>query len=246
MSEDGLKRIFDPYSTTKAKGNGLGLATTYSIVKNHNGSITGRFQGPIRLDLHDLTFRAAASGRYPPNRRAQLNEVVTGTAHLIVDDEESDPRAVEFTLERLGYKVGSGERAGRRELYRQKLESGRTFRCGHPRPDSAGRNGRKKRSRNSLVDRSDRERDRLSGYAMDHHEPLPGLRVRGVIAKPYEAAELRQDRSRMIRIEPRPDPAKSMQAVASAFASDSLAGSAATLVFAIREVVRQPTDSEDP
>ena len=35
-----MKRIFDPYFTTKAKGNGLGLATTYSIMKNHNGLIT--------------------------------------------------------------------------------------------------------------------------------------------------------------------------------------------------------------
>src|SRR5205085_2495146 len=40
IPEQYLKRIFDPYSTTKAKGNGLGLATSYSIVKNHNGLIT--------------------------------------------------------------------------------------------------------------------------------------------------------------------------------------------------------------
>ncbi len=40
IPEDYLKRIFDPYFTTKAKGNGLGLATTYSIIKNHNGLIT--------------------------------------------------------------------------------------------------------------------------------------------------------------------------------------------------------------
>jgi len=35
-----LVNIFDPYFTTKAKGSGLGLATSYSIIKKHNGLIT--------------------------------------------------------------------------------------------------------------------------------------------------------------------------------------------------------------
>ncbi|MEJ2745976.1 MAG: ATP-binding protein, partial [bacterium] len=35
-----LQKIFDPYFTTKQRGSGLGLATCYSIVKNHDGMIT--------------------------------------------------------------------------------------------------------------------------------------------------------------------------------------------------------------
>ena len=34
-----IARIFDPYFTTKKKGSGLGLATCYSIIKNHEGHI---------------------------------------------------------------------------------------------------------------------------------------------------------------------------------------------------------------
>jgi two-component system cell cycle sensor histidine kinase/response regulator CckA len=35
-----LKRVFDPYFTTKESGNGLGLASSYSIIKNHHGLMT--------------------------------------------------------------------------------------------------------------------------------------------------------------------------------------------------------------
>lgn len=39
IPEQRLARIFDPYYTTKQKGSGLGLATSYSIVRNHGGFI---------------------------------------------------------------------------------------------------------------------------------------------------------------------------------------------------------------
>ncbi|MGD9897945.1 MAG: PAS domain S-box protein [Calditrichaceae bacterium] len=35
-----LPKVFDPYFTTKKDGSGLGLATTFSIIKNHNGYVT--------------------------------------------------------------------------------------------------------------------------------------------------------------------------------------------------------------
>ena len=39
IPEQYLQKIFDPYFSTKDKGSGLGLATSYSIIKNHGGSI---------------------------------------------------------------------------------------------------------------------------------------------------------------------------------------------------------------
>lgn len=39
IPEEKLPRIFDPYFTTKEKGQGLGLAIAYSIVNNHGGYI---------------------------------------------------------------------------------------------------------------------------------------------------------------------------------------------------------------
>ncbi len=42
MPENVLKKIFDPYFTTKSGGIGLGLASVHSIVKRHGGHIEAR------------------------------------------------------------------------------------------------------------------------------------------------------------------------------------------------------------
>jgi signal transduction histidine kinase len=39
IPEAYLNNIFDPYFTTKEKGSGLGLATSYSIIRNHQGQL---------------------------------------------------------------------------------------------------------------------------------------------------------------------------------------------------------------
>jgi len=61
IPEKFLQQIFDPYFTTKPKGSGLGLATTYSVIKNHNGLVT------VESELHcGATFNV-----YLPTTRNQ-------------------------------------------------------------------------------------------------------------------------------------------------------------------------------
>ncbi len=130
IPEQNLKRIFDPYFTTKPKGNGLGLATAYSIVKHHKGLITVESE-VNKGSTFTLYLPAAAHVAVPEETGYAGVKELSGTGRvLIVDDEEAIRTLVEFTLTHLGYKVCSAATALEGvELYRQKLQAGERFDC---------------------------------------------------------------------------------------------------------------------
>ncbi len=192
IPEQNLKRIFDPYFTTKPKGNGLGLATAYSIVKHHKGLITVESE-VNKGSTFTLYLPAAAHVAVPEETGYAGVKELSGTGRvLIVDDEEAIRTLVEFTLTHLGYKVCSAATALEGvELYRQKLQAGERFDCvilDLTLPGGIGGRDALKLlleidpSVNAIVS---------SGYAMDatmsHYQDFG---FRGVITKPYEAAEL--------------------------------------------------------
>jgi len=39
MTENTLRRLFEPFHTTKPQGTGLGLATVHKILENHDAKI---------------------------------------------------------------------------------------------------------------------------------------------------------------------------------------------------------------
>ncbi|MEP6937143.1 MAG: CHASE3 domain-containing protein [Chthoniobacterales bacterium] len=192
ISEQYLKRIFDPYFTTKEKGNGLGLATTYSIIKNHNGLITVDSE-VYAGSTFTLYLPALRNELIPADTPGAAKEEIAGSGSvLVVDDEEAIRALVEFTLNRLGYEVTQAETALEGvNLYRQRLEAGERFDAVILDLTLPGGMGGKEALKclieidptvNAIVS---------SGYAMDSTmSRYQDFGFRGVIAKPYEASEL--------------------------------------------------------
>jgi PAS domain S-box-containing protein len=196
ISEACLKRIFDPYFTTKAKGSGLGLSTVYSIIKNHNGLII------VDSELHcgsTFTIFLPAS-RHPviavaPEPTIESDESPQGTGRiLIVDDEEAIRMLVDFTLSRLGYEVMAADNSlGGIEIYRKELEAGHRFDLVILDLTLPGGMGGKEALKKLLDIDPMVNAVVSSGYATDATmSRYEDFGFRGMIAKPYRASELAQ------------------------------------------------------
>lgn len=121
-----IGRVFDPYFTTKQKGSGLGLAASYSIVRNHDGHIAVESE-PSRGACFHLYFPAAGQPATPEAVPESAPTPATGRI-LFMDDEESIRRVIGELLRRFGHEVVlARDGAETVELYSRALETGRPF-----------------------------------------------------------------------------------------------------------------------
>lgn len=98
-----LPHIFEPFFTTKGNaGSGLGLASVYEILKQHQGGVTVESKPANGTAFHFFFPRAAVTDPVEPPR----DEPQSGSETvLVVDDERSVRRIVRKTLEQFGYAV---------------------------------------------------------------------------------------------------------------------------------------------
>ncbi len=127
ISDQNLSKIFDPYFTTKQKGSGLGLATSYSIIKNHGGMIEVKSE-PNRGTTF-VIYLPAAKG-------AEIEEATTTLAAvgtrkglvLLMDDEDMVRNVAKEMIAALGHEVEGAEDGKRAiELFTRARETGRPF-----------------------------------------------------------------------------------------------------------------------
>ncbi|MFW5882818.1 MAG: ATP-binding protein [Verrucomicrobiota bacterium] len=99
-----LGRIFDPYFTTKETGNGLGLATVFSIVRRHEGCIDVE-STPGKGATFTLFLPAIPGARR--TRKSVEARIAKGRGRvLVMDDEAMVQQIAGDMLTHLGYEVG--------------------------------------------------------------------------------------------------------------------------------------------
>jgi nitrogen-specific signal transduction histidine kinase len=98
-----INKIFDPYFTTKQRGSGLGLATSYSIIRRHEGRIQVKSKIGVGTDVEIFI---PASENHILNKNQKNVNIEGGDGRILVmDDEEMVRELSRHFLSHLGYEV---------------------------------------------------------------------------------------------------------------------------------------------
>ena len=126
IPENYITKIFDPYFTTKQKGSGLGLATTFSIIKKHDGMLNVESK-PGKGSTFFIYLPAVETRQ--PQKKEEGKDILPGKGRILVmDDEEIIKIVVGQMLNTLGYEyefAENGEQAV--EKYSNAMGSGEAF-----------------------------------------------------------------------------------------------------------------------
>jgi CheY-like chemotaxis protein len=103
---DLLERIFEPYFTTKEKGEGtgLGLSVVDGIVRSHGGAVKV-YSEPGKGSVFHV-YLPLIAGQAGTDKTAETERLPQGHERvLFVDDERMLAQVGKLTLEKLGYQV---------------------------------------------------------------------------------------------------------------------------------------------
>ncbi|MDY6973078.1 MAG: HDOD domain-containing protein [Thermodesulfobacteriota bacterium] len=190
IKEEDLPKIFDPYFTTKEEGNGLGLATAYSIIKKHDGYINVGSKTNV-----GTTFQIylPVSEKATLIKKDEEKKTLSGNGKVLIMDDEKEIRDIAGEmLKSIGYEVGfAKDGIEALESYRMASESENPFDAVILDLTVPGGMGGKEAIQKLQEIDPDIKAIVSSGYIND--PVMVDFRQHGfrdVIAKPYKLAEL--------------------------------------------------------
>jgi two-component system cell cycle sensor histidine kinase/response regulator CckA len=126
IAEEHIGSIFDPFFTTKKKGNGLGLSTSYSIIKEHCGAIT--VDSNVGKGTTLSIYLPATEKEIPEEETVDETTFVGKAKVLVMDDEEKIRSLEKQILAGSGYEVYTAKDGIEAvELYKEAIDSGKPF-----------------------------------------------------------------------------------------------------------------------
>ena len=202
IAKKHLSRIFDPYFTTKQKGSGLGLATTFSIIEKHNGYITVDSKlgsGTTFYVYLPATTENKTKRSNSPKKKVENNHNKEGKI-LLMDDEKIVRKALKKILEKLGYMVETATE-GQETLarYKENLETGEPFNAVILDLTIPGGMGGKETIKGLLEIDPNVKALVSSGYSNDPvMAKYKDYGFKGIIIKPYDADALSKAISKLL------------------------------------------------
>ena len=126
IPKEYLQKIFDPFFTTKHSGSGLGLATCWSIVKRHDGTIIVESEPGKGSTFH--VYLPAARDAVSAEGAASAATFVGQGRVLVMDDEEHIREILEEMLTDLGYSVETSSTGAEAvEAFRNAAAAGKPY-----------------------------------------------------------------------------------------------------------------------
>jgi two-component system cell cycle sensor histidine kinase/response regulator CckA len=190
VPEENISKIFDPFFTTKSFGTGLGLTTSYSIVKRHFGHIV------VKSDLGygtRFSIYIPATDKTVEKEVEQEAKIMTGNGKVLLMDDDSSIREVaKLILERLGYTVtGTTRGEDAIAVYKEAMGTERQFDVVIMDLTIPGHMGGKEAIKELLKIDPDVRGVVSSGYSTDPiMSDYKSHGFKGVVEKPFRVEEL--------------------------------------------------------